>query len=95
MKLKERLSHFWNVTLGEDYPEMEDIEESNDPKYAELKESLERVNAMERKFNKPSTGKKGGKGSIVENITVDEKNAAKVAEAKRESKEQSKEIEEK
>jgi len=39
--------------------------------------------------------KKGGKGSIVENITVDEKNAAKVAEAKRESKEQSKEIEEK
>ena len=95
MKLKERLSHFWNVTLGEDYPEMEDIEESNDPKYAELKEYLERVNAMESNFNKPSTGKKGGKGSIVENITVDEKNAAKVAEAKRESKEQSKEIEEK
>lgn len=95
MKLKERLSHFWTVTLGEDYPEMEDIEESNDPKYAELKESLERVNAMESNFNKPSTGKKGGKGSIVENITVDEKNAAKVAEAKRESKEQSKEIEEK
>jgi len=50
---------------------------------------------MESNFNKPSTGKKGGKGSIVENITVDEKNAAKVAEAKRESKEQSKEIEEK
>ena len=37
MKLKERLSHFWNVTLGEDYPEMEDIEESNDPKYADRK----------------------------------------------------------
>ena len=95
MKLKERLSHFWNVTLGEDYPEMEDIEESNDPKYAELKESLERVNKMENSFNKPSTGKKGGKGSIVENVSVDEKAAAKVAEAKKGNKEQAKEIEEK
>lgn len=86
MKLKERLSHFWNVTLGEDYPEMEDIEESNDPKYAELKESLERVNAMESNFNKPSTGKKGGKGSIVENITVDEKMLLKLQKQREKAK---------
>lgn len=103
MNLRERLSHFWNVTLGEDYPEMENIEESNDSKYAELKESLERVNAMASNFNKPSTGKKGGKGgkggkgSIVENVSVDEKAAAKVAakvaEAKKGNKGKAKEIE--
>ena len=95
MNLKERLSHFWNETLGEDYPETENIEESDSPEYAELKASLSRVQAIEEKFSKPSTGKKGGKGSIVENVSVDEKAAAKVAEAKKGNKEQAKEIEEK
>lgn len=96
MNLRERLSHFWNETLGVDCPE---IEQSNSPEYDELKASLSRVQAIEEKFSKPSTGpstgKKGGKGSIVQNVSVDEKAAAEVAEAKKGNKEQAKEIEEK
>lgn len=99
MNLRERLSHFWNETLGVDYPEKVNIEKSNLPEYAELKASLSRVQAIEKKFSKPSTGpstgKKGGKGSIVQNVSVDEKAAAEVAEAKKGNKEQAKEIEEK
>ena len=94
MNLRERLSHFWNETLGVDCPE---IEQSNSPEYDELKASLSRVQAIEEKFSKPSTGpstgKKGGKGSIVQNVSVDEKAAAEVAEAKKGNKEQAKEIE--
>ena len=99
MNLRERLSHFWNETLGVDYPEKVNIEKSNLPEYAELKASLSRVQAIEKKFSKPSTGpstgKKGGKGSIVQNVSVDEKAAAEVAEAKKGNKEQAKKIEEK
>ncbi len=99
MNLRERLSHFWNETLGVDYPEKVNREKSNLPEYAELKASLSRVQAIEKKFSKPSTGpstgKKGGKGSIVQNVSVDEKAAAEVAEAKKGNKEQAKEIEEK
>lgn len=99
MNLKEKLSYFWNVTLGEDYPEEVNIEGSNLPEYAELKASLSRVQAIEKNFSKPSTGpstgKKGGKGSIVQNVSVDEKAAAEVAEAKKGNKEKAKEIEEK
>ena len=101
MNLRERLSHFWNETLGVDCPETENIEQSNspEPEYDELKASLSRVQAIEGKFSKPSTGpstgKKGGKGSIVQNVSVDEKAAAEVAEAKKGNKEQAKEIEEK
>lgn len=99
MNLRKRLSHFWNETLGVDYPEKVNIEKSNLPEYAELKASLSRVQAIEKKFSKPSTGpstgKKGGKGSIVQNVSVDEKAAAEVAEAKKGNKEQAKEIEEK
>ena len=99
MNLRKRLSHFWNKTLGEDYPETENIEKSNSPEYAELKASLSRVQEIEAKFSKPSTGpstgKKGGKGSIVKNVSVDEKVAAEVAEAKKGNKEQAKEIKEK
>lgn len=99
MNLRERLSHFWNETLGVDCPEKVNIEKSNLPEYAELKASLSRVQEIEKKFSKPSTGpstgKKGGKGSIVQNVSVDEKAAAEVAEAKKGNKEQAKEIEEK
>ena len=99
MNLRERLSHFWNETLGVDCPETENIEQSNSPEYNKLKASLSRVQAIEKKFSKPSTGpstgKKGGKGSIVQNVSVDEKAAAEVAEAKKGNKEQAKEIEEK
>lgn len=92
MNLRERLSHFWNETLGVDCPETENIEQSNSPEYDELKASLSRVQAIEENFSKPSTGKKG---SIVQNVSVDEKAAAEVAEAKKGNKEQAKEIEEK
>lgn len=99
MNLRERLSHFWNETLGVDCPEKVNIEKSNLPEYAELKASLSRVQAIEKNFSKPSTGpstgKKGGKGSIVQNVSVDEKAAAEVAEAKKGNKEQAKKIEEK
>lgn len=99
MNLREILSHFWNETLGVDYPEKVNIEKSNLPEYAELKASLSRVEEIEKDFSKPSTGpstgKKGGKGSIVQNVSVDEKAAAEVAEAKKGNKEQAKEIEEK
>ena len=97
MNLRERLSHFWNETLGVDCPETENIEQSNSPEYDKLKASLSRVQAIEEKFSKPSTGpstgKKGGKGSIVQNVSVDEKAAAEVAEAKKGNKEQANEIE--
>lgn len=97
MNLRERLSHFWNETLGVDCPKTENIEQSNSPEYDELKASLSRVQAIEEKFSKPSTGpstgKKGGKGSIVQNVSVDEKAAAEVAEAKKGNKEQANEIE--
>lgn len=99
MNLRKRLSHFWNETLGVDCPEKKNIEQSNSPEYDEIKASLSRVKAIEEKFSKPSTGpstgKKGGKGSIVQNVSVDEKAAAEVAEAKKGNKEQAKEIEEK
>ena len=90
MKLRERFSHFWNETLGVDYPQTENIEESNLPEYDELKDSLSRVQAIEKKYKKQSTGK-----NIVKKVSVNEKNAAKVAEAKNGSKEQAEESKEK
>lgn len=95
MNLKEKLSYFWNVTLGEDYPETENVEKSNNPEFAELKESLNRIEEMENTYSKPASSSKGGKGSIVQNVSVDEKAAAEVAEAKKGNNEQAKEIEEK
>lgn len=61
MNLRERLSHFWNETLGVDCPETKNIEQSNSPEYDELKASLSRVQAIEVKFSKPSTGPSTGK----------------------------------
>ena len=95
MNLKEKLSYFWNVTLGEDYPETKDVKKSNNPEFAELKKSLNRIEEMENTYSKPASSSKGGKGSIVQNVSVDEKAAAEVAEAKKGNKEQAKEIEEK
>lgn len=98
MNLKEKLSYFWNVTLGEDYPKTEDVKKSKNPEFAELKKSLNRIEKMENtysKYSKPASSSKGGKGSIVQNVSVDEKAAAEVAEAKKGNKEQAKEIEEK
>lgn len=95
MNLKEKLSYFWNGTLGEDYPETEDVKKSKNPEFAELKKSLNRIEEMENTYSKPASSSKGGKGSIVQNVSVDEKAAAEVAEAKKGNKEQAKEIEEK
>ena len=90
MKLKEKLSYFWNVTLGADYTEKENIEESENPEYAELKESLERVKTIEQNFNKSTSSNKGGKGNsgknkIVETVVINPKVISKVAEAKKET----------
>lgn len=41
---------------------------------------------MENTYSKPASSSKGGKGSIVQNVSVDEKAAAEVAEAKKETK---------
>ena len=99
MNLKKKLSYFWNVTLGEDYPETEDVKKSKNPEFAKLKKSLKkslnRIEEMENTYSKPASSSKGGKGSIVQNVSVDEKAAAEVAEAKKGNKEQAKEIEEK
>lgn len=88
MNLKERLSHFWNDTLGVDCPEQENIEESQNP---ELKASLERVDNLEKKYYQASsTSNKGGKGnsgkSIVEQVKVDSAKAMKQAKQVAESK---------
>ena len=89
MSLKEKLSYFWNVTLGEDYPEAEDIEKSNNPEFAELKESLNRVQDIENKFSNSTASKKPvkeNKNKIVKTVVIDQKAAAKTAEAKKETK---------
>ena len=89
MSLKERISHFWNVTLGVDIPEQEDIETSSNPELAELKESLERVKALEEKATSKHNngGKKGGKGKskVVETVTIDPREVLKVSEMKKEN----------
>ena len=89
MSLKEKLSYFWNVTLGEDYPEAEDIEKSNNPEFAELKESLNRVQDIENKFSNSTVSKKPvkeNKNKIVKTVVIDQKAAAKTAETKKETK---------
>ena len=88
MKLKEKISHFWNVTLGVDCPDEVDILDSNNLENAELIESMKRVNNLESKY-KVSNSAKGGKGSnssrdnkIVEKVKVDSTTANKIAEEK-------------
>ena len=90
MSLKEKLIHFWNVTLGEDIQEQEDIETSNNPEYAELKKSLERVKVLEEKVTTSNNGKKGGKGNsgkskVVETVEIDTSAVAKQEKAQKES----------
>ncbi len=84
MKVKERISHFWNETLGIDCPEEINILDSQRPEDQDLKESLARVDDLEKKYKASSTGSsKGGKGQvIVEKIEVDSTKATKQAEQK-------------
>ena len=89
MNLKEKISYFWNVTLGVDIPEQENIETSNNPELAELKKSLERIKTLEEKAKSKNSnsGKKGGKGNtkIVETVVVDPRAISKASEMKKES----------
>ena len=86
MKLKERLSHFWNDTLGVDYEEEIDIENSQRPEDKELKQALEKVSELEKKYRIPNSsngGKNAGK-KIVEKVDVDNTKATEEAEKKAE-----------
>lgn len=92
MNLKEKLSYFWNVTLGEDYPETEDVEKSNNPEFAELKKSLNRIEEMENTYSKPASSSKGGKGNsgktkIVETVAIDPKAVKAMANKAQEKQE--------
>lgn len=72
MSILERLSYFWNETLGVDCPDEIDIKTSTDPNYQELKESLQRVDEMESALYTTS-GNKGGKGNsnpVVEKVVI-------------------------
>ena len=74
MKLKEKLSHFWNVTLGADYIEEIDIEKSTAPEMKELKESLNRIKILENRQELATSTPKGGKGNsgkVVETVAID------------------------
>lgn len=84
MKLKERISHFWNNTLGVDCPDEINILDSERPEDKELKESLARVDNLEKKFKASSSGK-SGKGSgtkVVEKVETDTSKAIEKAEQK-------------
>ena len=89
MNLKEKLSYFWNVTLGEDYQETENIQESDNPEYAELKKSLNRVQEIEEKYSKSDLK---NKNKVVETVVINPKAIKKAAEINKEKED--KEIEE-
>lgn len=81
MKLKERLSRFWNDTLGVDCPDEVNILESNKPEDEELKKSLARVENLEKKY-KVSTSGKNSNGKLVEKVETDTSKAVEKAEQK-------------
>lgn len=63
--------------------EMIDIEKSGDPEMQELRESLGRVDTLERNFYVSSSSPKGGKSSgVVEKAEVDTAKAMRQAEQK-------------
>ena len=82
MSIKEKLSYFWNVTLGVDTQDVIDIETSTDVKYKELKESLQRVNEMERKLDASNKTGKSGKSSkdVVQKVDIDYKTIKQAVE---------------
>ena len=86
MKLKERISHFWNDTLGVDCPDEVNILDSERPEDKELRESLERIDNLEKKYEASITSSaKGGKGSstkVVEKVETNTSKAIKKAEEK-------------
>lgn len=88
MRLKEKnsfLSFLRMIFIDADNvgEEMIDIEKSEDPKMQELKESLSRVDTLERNFYVSSSSPKGGKSSgVVEKAEVDTAKAMRQAERK-------------
>lgn len=93
------LSFLKTIFIDVDYPddEREDLAESTDPKMAELKESLNRVDALERKFYVSTSSPKGGKGNsnVVEKVNVDNNKAMRQANenARTEQQEKSEQVE--
>ena len=88
MRVKEKsnfLSFLKTIFIDVDYPDGEemDIGNSNDPKMKELKDSLNRVDDIERNFYISSNSNpKGGKGNsnVVEKVSVDNNKAMRQVE---------------
>ena len=98
MNLIEKLTYFWNVTLGIDCPDEVEIESDGSILAEEWEKSLERVGEMEKKFT--STSNKAGKGGKsnkldVPTVTIDTKAVEKAqkSKAQKASKKQDVEIE--
>ena len=75
MSFKEKLKHFWNVTLGEDYPAETNLEQqiANDPSLKELEKSQGRINQMEANLGNssaPKGGKSSARNKIIEQVTI-------------------------
>ncbi len=75
MKIKEKLSHFWNVTLGEDYSDKNDIENIQDTNLKNiLQNSLKQnISQIENKYygNTTTSNKQGAgknKADLVEKV---------------------------
>lgn len=78
------LSFLKTIFIDVDYPDGKemDIGNSNDPKMKELKDSLNRVDSIERNFYiSSSSTPKGGKGNnnVVEKVNVDNNRAVRQA----------------
>lgn len=78
------LSFLKTIFIDVDYPDGEemDIGNSNDPKMQELKNSLDRVDNIERNFYiASSSNPKGGKGNsnVVDKVNVDNNKAIRQA----------------
>lgn len=78
------LSFLKTIFIDVDYPDGEEIDigNSNDPKMKELKDSLNRVDGIERNFYiSSSSNPKGGKSNnIVETVAIDPKAVKAMAE---------------
>lgn len=87
MKINQKnnfLSFLKTIFIDVDYPDGEemDIGNSNDPKMQELKNSLDRVDNIERNFYiASSSNPKGGKGNsnVVDKVNVDNNKAIRQA----------------
>ena len=94
------LSFLKTIFIDVDYPDGKemDIGNSNDPKMKELKDSLNRVDDIERNFYiSSSSNPKGGKGNsnVVEKVDVDNSKVIRQVEenGRTESQEKSQQVE--